>query len=461
MHKTRDSTIKTIKSVAPLAKASGEPTPRYDSQFVQFKNGLRLCLVSFPGVKTVSMRSFIFVGSVYESPDLNGISHFLEHMLFRGNSKLGNAVSLSRKMEELGGEFNAATSFDMTEYWLDIHRDYLQSGITRFCQFLQYPLFEQIEIERSIILEEVMVDYNEESNLVDLDSLTSKLLWPDHPMGMPIIGNESTIRSISKEDLVRWHREYYQPGNIVLGITGDFDFSGVTELVEEQFQQNQSQGDVKRYNAITGHSTKRESLNLVKDQDNQFAFQWSFPSYRLTKELKVEYELIRRILDDGNSSRLQRLIREEKGLVYDISIDMTYFVDGVVMSLQSLVGINRLDELMTALVELMTNLNAKGISDEELTLAKLRYKSALECNNDSAQGILYNLLIPILYPASSTSEEILLQMEQITIEKINESLRTLLEQTLTSFVLVGPWENATRTMLEQKLSHWIKGKSIS
>ncbi len=81
--------------------------------------------MSFPGIKTVSIRSFVFVGSIYESTRLNGISHFLEHMLFRGNSELGDAITLSRKMEELAGEFNAATSFDMTEYWLDIHKDFL------------------------------------------------------------------------------------------------------------------------------------------------------------------------------------------------------------------------------------------------------------------------------------------------------------------------------------------------
>ncbi|MBU2515455.1 insulinase family protein [bacterium] len=460
-YKSKDSAIKIVKTVTPLFNASREPTPRYDCQFVQFDNGLRLCLVPFPGIKTVSIRSFVFVGSVYESPDLNGISHFLEHMLFRGNSKLGNAVSLSRKMEELGGEFNAATSFDMTEYWLDFHKDYLQLGLTRFCHFLQYPLFEQIEVERSIILEEIKVDYNEDNNLIDLDSLTSKLLWPNHPMGMPIIGNETTISGVSREDLIKWHQEYYQPGNIVLGITGDFEFNEVIDLIEQQFQAGRSQSDSKRYTAITKHTKKRTPLQLVQDQDNQFGFQWSFPCYRLSKELKVEYELIRRILDDGNSSRLQRLIREEKGLVYDISLDNTYFAEGVVMSLQSLVGINRLEELIIALVELIGSLIAEGIDEEELSLAKLRYRSALECNNDSAQGILYSLLTPILYPASGTFEEVLLLMEQITTDRINKTLRTLLDQGLTSFVLVGPWRDADKAMLTDKLSHWIKGRNIS
>lgn len=445
----------------PLQKKTGEVCPRYDCQWVQFDNGLRLFLVSFPGIKTISIRSFVFVGSIYEPTELNGISHFLEHMLFRGNSKLGDAITLSRKMEELAGEFNAATSFDMTEYWLDIHKDFLQPGIARFCQFLQFPLFEQIEVERSIILEEIMVDYNKENSLIDLDSLSSKLLWPDHPMGMPIIGNVSTIKRISREDLVEWHQKYYRPGNIVLGVAGDVTPDDVITQVNDQFEVGKLQNKTERYEIISQNSGNRKHLKLVRDQDNQFGFQWSFPHYQLTKRSKIELELIRRILDDGNSSRLQRLIREEKGLVYDISIDMIYFERGVVMSLQSLVGVNKLETLVGELVGMINNLILTGITEEELNLAKLRYKCSLECASDSAQGILYNLLTPYLYPASSTCEEILPKMKQIDVNAINKTLRSLLDQPNTSFALVGPWNDRTETMLEQRLAYWIKGKRTS
>ncbi len=172
-------------------------------------NGLRICAVSFPGIKTVSIHAYIFVGSIYETRQNNGISHFVEHMLFRGNEKLGNSKTLNLKIEELGGEINASTSFEMTEYWLDFHCDYLNQGIHRFCSFLQYPLFEQIEIERSIILEEILDDYNEKNQLIDLGNLISNELWPEHPMGLPVIGNLETIKNINREDLVAWFQQYY------------------------------------------------------------------------------------------------------------------------------------------------------------------------------------------------------------------------------------------------------------
>lgn len=434
---------------------------RYRSYYRTLKNGLGLSVVSFPGIKTVSIRCFVFVGSVYETTQNSGISHFMEHMLFRGNEKLGDASTMNIKMEELGGEFNAATSFDQTEYWLDIHRDYLAKGIERFCQFLQYPLFEQMEVERSIILEEIIGDYNDENQLIDLDCLTAKLLWPDHAMGMPIIGDVKTVGSIEKADLADWHKRFYTPGNMIIGITGDVDEVEIMELVSKQFENASQTPKSEKYHPIKAKPLPGNQLLLVNDKDNQFGFQWAFPVYDLTKNHRVEYELLRRILDDGNSSRLQRMIREEKGLVYDISLDNTYFNNGMVMSLQSVVGINRLEELIVALVDLINELIDKGITREELEIAKLRYRAALECNTDTAQGILYSTLMPMLNSSGATFEEVLTILDGISLNTINAALKRSLEQQLSTFVLVGPWMEKDRRMLVSKLYPWISGKNMS
>ncbi len=434
---------------------------RYSSQFFQLKNGLRLSIVSFPGISTISLRCFAFVGSACETDENNGISHFLEHMLFRGNEKLGDANQMSIGLEKLGGELNASTSFDLTEYWFDFHRDFLDEGIEKFCQFLQYPLFEQIEIERSIILEEIIGDYNDDNQLIDLDSLSSRLLWPDHPMGRPVIGNRTTIKKIQRADLIEWHKRYYQPSNLVLGITGDVDPGSIIEKIIPQLPERKPEFNPGRYPPAIGKRLPEDQINLVFDKDNQFGFQWSFPSYRLTNQLRIEYQLIQRILDDGNSSRLQRLIREEKGLVYDISAETLYFETGVILSIESVVGINRLTELISTLVQLIGDLVKHGITADELELAKLRYRAALECNSDSAQGVLYNSLMPVLYPCGSTYEEILPKLKDISLDDINELLCKLFQQSCTTFCLVGPWNDTTRKMLQEKLYPWINGKNRS
>jgi predicted Zn-dependent peptidase len=434
---------------------------RYSSHFFELTNGPQLNVVSFPGISTVSLKCFVFVGSACEGPLNNGISHFLEHMLFRGNSKLGDAAQMSIGMEKLGGEFNAATSFDLTEYWFDFHRDYLDEGIEKFCQLLQYPLFEQIEIERSIILEEIIGDYNDDNLLIDLDSLSADLLWPEHPIGQPVIGSNKTIKEIKRSDLIEWHTRYYQPSNMVLGITGDVDAPAIFHKIASHFPENEPKKRPAKIQPVVGPSASGNQVNLVFDKDNQFGFQWTFPVYGLTKTLRIEYELIQRVLDDGNSSRLQRLIREEKGLVYDISSDNLFFDSGMLLTIQSVVGINRLKELISTLVELVKKLVRDGITLDELELAKLRYKAALECNGDSAQGVLYNSLMPALYPCGCTYEEILPKLKEITIDDINLTLKKLLNQNQTTFAMVGPWDEGTREMVEEKLQPWINGRKRS
>lgn len=460
MFKVKVSDAITSKMSSMFRGRSTIAASRYQTHFKRLKNGLQLYVVSFPGIKTVSLRAFVFVGSVYENRENSGISHFLEHMLFRGNGKLGDATEMNVKMEELGGEFNAATSFDQTEYWLDIHRDYLLAGIERFCQFLQFPLFEQIEVERSIILEEINSDYNEENHLVDLDSLTSDLLWPGHPMGMPIIGNIDTIRNIGKRDLVAWHQKYYTPANMVLGITGDLDPQEIESLILKQFQSTPI-NNPQRYPPVMVKPGPGRQIRLVNDKDNQFGIQWTFPAYYLDRTRRIEYELLRRILDGGNSSRLQRLIREEKGLVYDISMDTTYFEEGAVISIQSVVGINRLGELLSSLVDLINDLIEKGVSQEELDFARRRFRAALECHTDTAQGILYDALVPILHPSGVRFDEMLPILDRLPLSAVNETLKTLLDQQLTTFAGVGPWTDKDRDLVFQTLQPWMSGKNSS
>jgi predicted Zn-dependent peptidase len=450
----------TAKMASIFRKSHTSRNTRYQTRYKTLKNGLGLHLVSFPGVKTVSLRCFVFVGSVYETRENSGISHFLEHMLFRGNEKLGDATTMSIKMEELGGEFNAATSFDQTEFWLDVHLDYLDQGIERFCQFLQFPLYEQLETERSIILEEILGDYNDENSLIDLDSLTSNLLWPNHSMGMPIIGTVDTVKKITKTDLKNWHRIYYTPSNMILGITGDIDLRQIKDVISAQFITD-APNRIDKYPQILAKPLPGKQISLVSDKDNQFSIQWSFPVYELTRNLRVQYELLQRILDGGNSSRLQRLIREEKGLVYDISLDTTYFETGMIMSVQSVVGTSRLTELVNALVELIGELIKKGITDQELKMAKVRYKAALECNNDTAQGILYDSLMPKLNPSGVGYKEILPVLSEVSTGLINSTLKLLFDQNLSTFVLVGPWGDAEKEMLHSKLQPWISGRNIS
>ncbi|NQU63516.1 MAG: insulinase family protein [SAR324 cluster bacterium] len=415
---------------------------------------MQICAISFPGVKTINLRCVVFVGSAFENPQNSGISHFLEHMMFRGNKQLGNSHQLNLKMEEMGGDLNAVTSYDSTEYWLDYHIDYYELGLKHFCYFLQEPLFENLEIERSIILEELKADYNENNQLIDVDSINALELWPDHGLGLSVSGTRDSIENITSDDLTAWYEAYYQPGNMLLGVTGDIDLDKTIAFFSELFSQKAVSN--RQHYPVIAQTTTNKQILLVDDKDNQFDLQWSFPHYPISSELRVHYQLIRRILNDGSSSRLQRLIREEKGLVYEISAEMLYFDNGATLSIHSLIGQNRLPELMTVLTDLIKELIKNGVSGEELNLAKRRFKIALDCNQDSAQGVLYEAMAPLIYPQLCPYNQVLGKLNAISLGEINATLRSLMQQDQTCFAMVGPSPEKHRHLLELLLNSWVR-----
>jgi len=373
--------------------------------------------------------------------------------MFRGNRKLGNAGQLNLKMEALGGEVNAVTSFDLTEFWLDYHLDYLQTGIHHFCDFLQHPLFEQVAVERSIILEEIKADYNDDNQLIDLDTLVAMELWPDHAMGLPITGNNESIAAITQGDLENWYRRYYQPGNMIMAIIGDFEPERVMDEIAAQFPAGKITSR-HQYPVISDDRTVREQIRLVFDKDNQYRIQWAFMQFPLTPDLRICYQLIRRVLDDGSSSRLQRYIREEKGLVYDVSADMLYFNSGVTLSIECLVSKDRLLSLMDTLVDLVGKLMTEGITEEELTLAKRRYAMSLDCNTDTAHGVLLETLSPLVYPEVLPLEKLQQRLKTVGLEEVNRTLKSLLEQKNNCFALVGPWREKEKLYITDLLKPW-------
>ena len=417
-------------------------------------NGLQICAIAFPGVKTVNLRSIIFVGSAYEKSLNNGISHFLEHMMFRGNRRLGSSHQLNLKMEEMGGDLNAVTSFDLTEYWLDFHLDYFKTGLQRFCHFLQEPLFEDIELERSIILEELKADYNENNQLIDADGISAAELWKGHGLGLQISGTTESINQITRDDLSNWYQSYYQPSNMLIGITGDIDTEETFQMLSEQFP-GQTSSRRQSYPIVKKNEIEKQLL-LIEHKDNQHSIQWSFPTYPLNGDNRIQYQLIRRILDDGSSSRLQRLVREERGLVYDVSAEMLYFNSGAVLSINSLIGEDRLSELISVFAELIHNLVETGVTQEELDLAKRRYQIALDCNQDSPQGVLFEALAPMIHPDVYLYKQTLMKLSAITLNEINATLHALLHQEKTCFTLVGPAPEEHRQMLEKTLRPWLQ-----
>jgi len=423
--------------------------------FFTLQNGLKVYTQTHPSIKTLTLHAWVFVGSAHENPGNNGISHFLEHMLFRGNQKLGNSVEMSLAMERLGGEMNAATSFDATEYWLECHKDYFETALKNFALFLRYPSFDQLETERGIVLEEIKNDYNDKNTLIDIDQIAAKALWPNHPMGLSISGTVKTLEKISLLELQDWYKRYYLPKNMILGISGNFDPLAAEAILTAHLGDLDG-GQRFSYKPVEEELVPQNQITWVNDPDNQYNLQWSFLLSPLCSRMRLMLQLIGRILDDGSSSRLQRFIREERGLVYDISANHSFFDSGATLSLNATVGKEHLFELMEALTQLITRGLKEGFFAEELELAKLRLQTSLDCYCDSAEGQLHEKVALELYPSYLGLEQIGPVIKGITLEELNDLAGLLLGNDRCALVLIGPApKDEERLRLETLLKPWL------
>ena len=418
---------------------------------VTLPQGVPLVMVPCERIRTVTLHAWFLVGSAHEDATTSGISHFLEHMMFRGNQELGNASELSLAMEELGGEMNAATGYDHTEYWLELHRNYLELGINRFLKFLLHPSFQALETERQVLLEEIRSSYNEDQQLIDIDSLTASHLWPGQGMGQPGAGMPSRVEAIGLHDLQTWRNTYYHAGNLVLGISGDFS----PALVETWFSQglaglapgSRTPPPWPEYRYAGG-------VEWHDERDNQYQFQWSFPLPQVTAAERCWLNLVCRMLDDGSSTRLQQGIREQRGLVYDISANPLFLEGSALWQIQGQVSTEKLLELASCLSDLLVQVRAQGFTPAEFHLAKLRYQTSLDFFQDQAEGVLAEQVSPLLFPSSCPIAELQTHLEAAKLEIINPWFQNLLANRQSLFLVLGPQDHELSQKLKSRLGIW-------
>ena len=203
-----------------------------DYKKVILSNGLPVYIGVSPESASFEVSMHINSGSRDETSTTNGVSHFLEHMMFRGTTLYPNSLQLASAMENLGGESNAVTSVESTVYWIRGATKRLDQAIALFAEFMLNPNYADIETERSIILQELQNDYNEDGELIDTETLAMQALFPNHPLGLPIIGNESTIKSISIAQLEEKRSQYYTPKTSALTLISPLAVERVVPLLE-------------------------------------------------------------------------------------------------------------------------------------------------------------------------------------------------------------------------------------
>ena len=351
-------------------------------------NGLRVVVVPQPSLHRVSMGLYVGVGSRHETAENNGVSHFLEHMLYRGTARHPSAHLQNLAFEQLGGSLSATTHADHTHLHVVAPPSSLAASMALLGEVVAAPRLGEIDVERRIVREEILDDLDETGRQVDPDNVVRALMFGDHPLGFPITGPLEALERF-EEGMLRAHLDrYWVAENSVLAIAGRCDRAEAMALAEEHFSfMKRGQRAEALPWSPAGSPAKAIRRKHVASPGSQtdLRLSWVTPGER--DALGPVIELLLRVMDDGMSTRLYRRLADDGGMVYDCSALWEPFLDVGALDLAAAMSPSRLPEVAEACVRLVAELAEQGPTDEEVDKAKRRHRFGVEAALDHVEEL--------------------------------------------------------------------------
>lgn len=383
----------------------------FDSRWQRWElsNGLRCLHIPLPDTDPrYQVTLLVGTGSRDEPANIAGVSHLLEHMMFRGSSKHPSFSELSVAFESLGGEWNAATGHEYTEFFYNGPSGHVEESMALFADFILKPTLNDLETERRIVQRELEGELNEQGVSTDPDFHIANRIWPNTSMAQPIIGTMESLNSIKIEHVKNWLKKHYIPQNAVLCVVGGHT-DHIKKLVERNFGGwTKASAPISRPKLDTEY--KGPQIFWVENSDNEFQVQLSYLCDGTGSAKTPTYELLSRILADGFSSRLTKRIREELGLVYDISANLHQYLGFGLFNITASVTEENLQPFFSEVLSVLSNLTKNLVPLDELERHKLRAITDLQLTTSEPTALAWRgawgLLSQTEYQLSVLAEQV-------------------------------------------------------
>ena len=408
-------------------------------QKVTLDNGLRILTSPMPHTRSVSTGFFITVGSRFEEEKEGGLSHFIEHMLFKGTEKRPQARDIAESIEGVGGVINASTSLELTAYWAKVPEGHLPSALDVLVDMLRHPLLlaEEMEMERRVIMEEIKMMFDDPADWVHL--LLNQLVWPHHPLGREVAGTKESVSGIDKGAMLRYLGRHYRPQNTVVTVAGHIDGDEVVDVVAEAL------GDWKEEERASFLPAPEEGVGpkvcIGRRETEQAQLALSLPGIPYTHPHRFDMRLLNAILGEGMSSRLFLEVREKRGLAYSIHSYVSSFHDTGTMGISAGVDPQRMEAALEAILGELDRLREGPVPPQELRKAKEFVKGRLLLRMEDSFAVASWLgQQEALEDQVLTLDEALASLEAVTAEGIQRLAQERFSDQKISLAVVGPFE---------------------
>ncbi len=405
----------------------------------KLKNGLTVVKIPQHDTGAVTVMLLVPVGSRHETASNSGISHFLEHLMFKGTEKRPSTLDISKALDGVGAEYNAYTSKDHTAYYIKVAANHLELALDLFSDMLFHSLFDpgEIQRERGVILEEI--NMYEDNPLMHVETLMEMSVFrKNHPLGRDIAGYKKNIKNMSRKSFMNYKSQHYSSRNMHLVLAGKIDASA-NRLVQKYFaKQPNGKATSKKYKKFTSYQTKPQFLHMYKaTQQTQISIGFEALPYK-HKDLAV-LSILSTILGGNMSSRLFINIRERKGLCYVIRSSVSSYTDTGVLSIQAGLDKTRLTPAVKAIMEELRKMKEELVTDEELANAKeyIRGQLLLQLENSSSLASWYGKQSVLTGKLISPTVK-MKAFDKVTSKDVQRIARSIFTKQRINIASIGP-----------------------
>ncbi len=397
-------------------------------------NGIRVVSETMPKSRSMSIGVWVKVGSRHESPQIGGVSHFIEHLFFKGTEKR-TAKDIAIEIDALGGEMNAFTSQETTTYYVKVLDEHLPTAIDILADILLGSKFDPREMdkERKVILEEIKSVEDTPDDYIH--EFLTNTVWPDNSLGRPILGTKETIKALTHKDIIAYIENYYTPKEIVISVAGNFDHDPMVDMLNTSFGKLARTGIPKQ--EVTPGFTR--AVAVKKKQLEQVQICLGCKGIQFTHEDRFVMAALNSVLGNSMSSRLFQEVREQNALAYSIYSYVTSYRDTGLFTVYAGADPSNALEVVRLVVKEFKKIKDEGITPAEDSRVKNQIKGNLVLSLESSNSHMSRIARQEIYYGKYFSmDDIIKGVEKVTRDQVQRLARQLFTSENMSLTILGP-----------------------
>jgi predicted Zn-dependent peptidase len=410
-------------------------------------NGLTIITEQMDHIRSVSLGVWLKAGSRNEDPEANGISHFVEHMVFKGTTRR-SAEDIAREVDSIGGNLDAFTGKETVCFNMIVLDEHLPIAVDVLSDMVLHPIFDEKEVvrERGVIVEEIKMDEDNPDSLVH--EIFTQNFYKDHPLGRPILGTKETVRKFDQAKTFEHYGKEFVPENLVISAAGHVEHKALVELLSKEFEPLP-----RRSNGLHEVAPKINSRIILRNKKalEQVQICIGVPSYRINHERRFVAYVLNTLLGGGMSSRLFQNVREKQGLVYSIFSELNPYKDTGCLAVYAGTSLQSAAKVVQSVMREFRAIKAGELAEEEIKRSKDQLKGNLMLSLESSMARMSNLARQEMYHDQFMGmDEIIARVQEVTLDDVVQAANEMFQQDLIAVTVLGNLTGLkmTRELLE-------------